>query len=314
VPRDRIEIAADDPLLLALADRVWLSGLPATRAAPWRHASLRITIETRAHPVPATVRLDLEEHWMLGPDWAEVRLADVLAVEMDTVNGRATGWVRDGFAAAHPGLAARLLLEVPSAVLLERRGYLAVHGGAVAGPGGAVVIRGAAGAGKSTLIAAACLAGLDVLGDESILVARDDPDELLAAIREISLEADTVALLDLGHAVVPAARGKARWDLNPAAATPRSCRRAATVVLGPRPGPARLDRLDAEAFRREFRLGAIREEQWGGMPALVADAWARAGSYRLSGTDDLPGAVRLLADLAGYRPPPSPRPSSRRRL
>ena len=52
-------------------------------------------------------------------------------------------------------------------------------------PGETLGLIGESGAGKSTLVAAAYRAGLDVLGDETVLVARDDPDDLLAAVRRL---------------------------------------------------------------------------------------------------------------------------------
>ena len=197
---------------------------------------------------------------------------------------------------------ARTLLEAPAAVLLARRGWRALHAGAVAGPKGAAVVRGGSGAGKSTLVAAAHAAGLDVLGDESLLVSRADPDDLASSVRELTLREDSAALLGLLSRTQPAFSGgeeKRRVDLfalsRPEA---RAARRASTLLLGPRvPGPARLVPLSASEFLEEFVRGEIPQEHLDGGAGAIARAWADAGGTRLDGASDLQGAVALLKTL-----------------
>jgi hypothetical protein len=182
-----------------------------------------------------------------------------------------------------------------------------VHAGAVAGPAGAVVIRGAPGAGKSTLVAAAHRAGLQVLGDETVLVARDYPNELLAAVRDLTLLPEAAQLLDLHSALTPATAGgeaKLRVDLF-SSSTPdaRRARRISTIVLGPRNGgPVRLEPLAPAAFLEEFGQGTIPQEAWSGTPKSIADYWASNGAYRLLGAADLRGAVALLSELVQAHP------------
>jgi hypothetical protein len=197
---------------------------------------------------------------------------------------------------------ARTLLEAPAAVLLARRGWRALHAGAVRGTKGAVVVRGDAGAGKSTLVAAAHLAGLEVLGDESLLVSRADPDELASSVRELTLCEDSAALLDLisrTEAAFSGGEAKRRVDLfafsRPEA---RAAHRVATLLLGPRaPGPARLVPLAPADFLEEFARGAIPQEAVDGGAETIARAWAEAGGLRLDGASDLQGAVALLKNL-----------------
>jgi len=151
-------------------------------------------------------------------------------------------------------------------------------------------------------VAAAHRAGLGVLGDESVLVARDDPDALLAAVLDVSLLPDAVRLLDLDDAVTGPGSGaepKRRLDLltssNPAV---RRARRVATVLLGSRTGgPARLEPLSPARFLEQFREGGIPQEVRFGTPDHVAQHWARHGAYSLSGATDLSGAVTLLSEL-----------------
>jgi hypothetical protein len=197
---------------------------------------------------------------------------------------------------------ARTLLEAPAAVLLARRGWRALHAGAVAGPKGAVVVRGGGGAGKSTLVAAAHLAGLEVLGDESLLVSRVDPDDLASSVRELTLLEDSAALLGLLSRTAAAFSGgeeKRRLDLFPSSRPEaRVARRVSTVLLGPRePGPARLVRLSPPGFLEEFARGAIPQEEVDGGADAIARAWAEAGGLRLDGASDLRGAVALLKIL-----------------
>jgi len=177
-----------------------------------------------------------------------------------------------------------------------------LHAGVVTGPAGAVVIRGSAGAGKSTLVAAAYRSGLGVLGDESVLAFRSDPDDLLAAVRDVTVLPDARRFLGLDDALTAPAGGtedKRRLDLfsssTPAA---RRARRVATVLLGSRDGgPARLEPLTPEAYLREFRRGESAQEQWSGTPEHIGEHWSRNGAYRLSGAADLAGAVALLTGL-----------------
>lgn len=264
-----------------------------------------IRLDLRVESPGDAVTGRLTESWTVHRDTVELKLGNQLGVTADVTSATITGWVSADLLRRDPGLIARLLLEVPVAALLQRRGYAAVHAAAIAGPRGAVVLRGAPGSGKSTLAAAAHLAGMDVLGDESVLVARDDPDDLLAAVRDPTLEPDTARLLGLADRLSPAterAGPKQRLDLFASAtATGRARRRVATVILGPRDdGPARLDAIDADTFASEFRNGGIREERWAAPAPHIKTAWSRTGAYRLSGATDLRGAIALLAALVGH--------------
>jgi hypothetical protein len=197
---------------------------------------------------------------------------------------------------------ARTLLEAPAAVLLARRGWRALHAGAVAGPRGAIVVRGGPGAGKSTLVAAAHSASLVVLGDESVLVSRADPDGLASSVRELTLRGDSATLLGLHSSTRAAFSGgeeKRRVDLF-ALSRPevRAARRTATLLLGPRvPGPARLVPLSPFEFLEEFAKGEIPQERIDGGTGVIARAWAEAGGMRLDGASDVRGAVALLKTL-----------------
>ena len=265
-----------------------------------------VTEEPRGHSTG-----DLSERWSVGAHDVEFSVAGRMSGRIECERARVAGRIASGLIDEHPELVARLMLETSAAVLLARRGYGVLHGGAVAAGGKAVVIRGAPGAGKSTLVGAAHHAGLEVLGDETVLVARDDSDELLAAVRDLTVLPDTPRLLGIDRPLAPAHAGgedKLRVDLfSSSSPDARMARRVATVLLGPRNGgPARLEPLDATTFLAEFRAGTIPQEDWSGTPGAIAVSWARRGAFRLSGTADLPGAVGLLSDLVGA---PYPAPS-----
>jgi len=303
LPRDAIWLRTGDPRIVALADRLWDRAQAGQRAVRRAGVPMDFAIEVPLGGDGVPAEELLAERWSIGTGDAELSVGDHLRARIDWVGARLDGRVSAGLVAQHPSLVARLLLETPAALLLARRGYGVVHAGAIAGPAGAVVVRGAAGAGKSTLVAAAHRSGLGVLGDESVLVARSDPDELLSAVRDVTLLPDATHLLGLEDAVTMARAGteaKLRLDLS-SSSTPavRRARRVATVLLGPRNGgAARLEPLAPTTFLEQFRHGEIPQERWSGTPAHIAANWSRSGAYQLSGAADLIGAVALLTDLA----------------
>jgi hypothetical protein len=307
-PGDHLRLETDEPRLLDLASRLWeerpdedlfegdmsfgVFGRRASDAAGSRDAS----------------SLERELGWTHGLEEFRCELPGLFEVRIDLAKARV-----EASASLHllrnprplsffPSLFTRYVLEAPAAVLLARRGWRALHAGAVTGPKGAVVVRGGSGAGKSTLVAAAHAAGLDVLGDESLLVSRADPDDLASSVRELTLREDSAALLGLLSRTEPAFSGgeeKRRVDLfafsRPEA---RTARRASTLLLGPRvPGPARLVPLSPSEFLEEFARGEIPQEHLDGGAGAIARAWADAGGTRLDGASDLQGAVALLKTL-----------------
>jgi hypothetical protein len=307
VPRDAIRLSTADERILGLADRLWeRAPVPASRESSLPSAlnfSIDVASAASAGGSPEPPRR--AERWTVGSNDIDLAIGDELHGRIDLGRRAMVARVSDDLVTSDPSLVARLLLETPVAVLLARRAYGVLHAGAVVGPAGALVIRGAAGAGKSTLIGAAYRAGLGVLGDETVLVARHDPDELLAAVRDLTLLPDATRLLGLEAAVTPATNGhepKHRVDLF-SGSTPaqRRGRRVATVLLGDwKGGPARLERLAPEEFLRRFDEGAIPQEQWSGTPPEIAASWASgSGAYRLTGAADLAGAIRLLGGLVG---------------
>lgn len=226
-------------------------------------------------------------------------MADLLEATFTPEPATVTGRVSEGVLAAAPALAARYLLEAPVTYLLAQRRYRVVHAAAAAFDGRAVVIRGAAGAGKSTLAGACLASGLDLLADESLLVSRADPDALLAAVRDLAFSPESARLTGLLNRAEPAFTGgeeKLRVDLF-AGSTPvrRRARRIATVLLGRREGPVNLTPIPPANVPAAFAEGAIPQEE--GLSRAVS-AWA-ASTYRLTGHQDLAGAVTCVSRLLG---------------
>jgi hypothetical protein len=297
-PNDLVRIHTNEPRLFLLADRLWARASSGDAGVPGEiHCTISVVASRAREPAVAS-----GENWTIGPEHISLDYAGALHVRTDFRPRRVTGHVTASLLATRPADVARLLLETPVAELLARRGYMVAHAGTVIGPAGAVVIRGRSGAGKSTLVAAAHQAGFGVLGDETVLVAREDCDELAATVRDLTVLPDMAGLLGIEAITEHAAVGdrpKRRIDLfstsTPAA---RRARRLTTVLLGDRDhAPAHLVPLTASQFAADFQAAEIAQERWAGDPDLLARAWGERGGYRLNGTSDLPGALRLLQQL-----------------
>ncbi len=293
--RDLVRLEVSGPIVLEMAAALW-----AEAPGGGAHADeLRLGIEV----TDGTVEGDPEEElrWEVSDDETRLR-APGIEMTVRPRERRASATVARSLLALRPALVTRLLLEAP-VTAMKMVGMQLLHAGAVVGPAGAAVVRGAAGAGKSTLVAACRAAGMGFLGDESLLVDRDDTDRLEATLRDLVLTPESARLLGLTAASVPTFSGgerKRRVPLaEPLALADRLARRAATVLLGPRePGPARLVPISGAEFLVTFAAGAIPQERmYGGDPGAVARAWDGRGTYLLTGALDLPGAVDRIRDL-----------------
>jgi hypothetical protein len=295
--RDVVRLETADLTVRSLAEGLWtgLSGeVPVSR-------TLRLSVRTLEEEVPG----DPEEtlRWELGAD--ETRLsAPGLSLRVFPRRRRASATVSRSLVRQRADLVSRLLLEAPVTAMKMAGRQQVLHAGAVVGPAGAVVLRGPSGSGKSTLVAACLRAGLGFLGDESLLVDRELPDELEATLRDLVLTPDSATILGLESCSSPCRSGNEvkRRVHRPEAARPadRLARRIAVVLLGPRdPGPAQLVPIEGREFAVAFAEGEIPQERmYGGSPERIARDWSGRGSLRLLGAADLCGAVDRLRDLA----------------
>ena len=330
-PGDHVRLETDEPRLFDLASRLWVPApadstgdaieINVTRRGPrpgdsGEYGDFLESAKSAVEAAPSLPRgaadpvFSFEERlrWEHEASEFHCEVPGVLDVRVDLAHARVSAAISPSLypsTKSSPSLRsflARTLLEAPAAVLLARRGWRALHAGAVTGPKGAIVVRGGSGAGKSTLVAAAHNAGLDVLGDESLLVSRADSDDLASSVRELTLREDSAALLGLLSRSEPAFSGgeeKRRVDLfSVSRAEARVARRVSTLLLGPRvPGPARLVPLSPSEFLEEFARGEIPQEHVNGGAGAIGRAWAGADGMRLDGASDLQGAVALLKTL-----------------
>ena len=196
-------LVSGDEAVHALAERLF-ARIPA--GAPRPKARVEIATVEGVEPIPAPPGVERRLEWGVEGDRVSLAAGAHAALAVDRSLSSARGRVTEALLAAEPALCARLLLETPAAQFATPT-HQVLHAGAVAGRSGAVVLRGAEGAGKSTLVAALHRWGLRVLADESLLVDRADPDLLFPAVRDLTLRRDSAVLLDLEGVARPAFSG-----------------------------------------------------------------------------------------------------------
>jgi len=102
-----------------------------------------------------------------------------------------------------PGVENLALLGAVMAVLLQNRGLLTLHGGAVQTPAGACVFLGDKGAGKSTLVSALTVAGHRLLADDIAAIRFENgaPSEVVPGYPQVKISPTAAALLNIENAV-----------------------------------------------------------------------------------------------------------------
>lgn len=119
------------------------------------------------------------------------------------------------FVAECSEIQAAVILESPVWRCLAWSGMVAIHAACIRLHGQTLVLRGQAGAGKSTLAAFALLSGAALLAEESVWFDPAGPEPCLrGAASFLHLEPDSLALLT---AALPASRAALRTALNQAA-------------------------------------------------------------------------------------------------
>lgn len=297
---DRFRICTNSVALLDLAASLWEkdSNCNVNSSEPFFRLQVRDTPTSRLTP-------ETDEEWHVHLPRVDLRLGDHLAAHLDFQTASVEGRVSARLLRDQPSLVARLLLEAPAAQFLSSRGWQVLHAAAIAGPKGAVVVRGGNGAGKSTLAAAAWQSGLILLGDESVLASKKDGSQISVTVHELVLRPDSAHLLGLHAQTIRTWNGseeKRRVPMTPPL-TPaqRQAEHLATVLLGDRNTGDRafLLPLEAEEFRKRFQEGRIPQEDWFGNTDELAGNWARKPAYLLEGHSDLSGAAQLIASLVG---------------
>ncbi|MAE70111.1 MAG: hypothetical protein CME06_06540 [Gemmatimonadetes bacterium] len=296
-PGDSFLLSAESSEIRALADRLWPPGPGSEVREP--RARFRVSVAKAASECST-----VGESWRVDPPHYLVSYGDRLETRIDTDAATVDAWVGPGLLRTDPYTASRLLLEAPAAILLATRAWQPLHAAAIVGTTGAVVVRGGNGAGKSTLAARAFRDGLQVFGDESILVHREAPHRIAVAVRELLIRPDAAQLVRPIGPIREVLSGDERklrlaMDRSPTPVA-RETPHKATLLLGDRDrsGGALLTPIGAEEFVLEFAKGEIPQERLAGCdPDRVARAWAAGPTFRLDGHRDLSGAIGALRGL-----------------
>lgn len=201
-----------------------------------------------------------------------------------------------------PERAAAQLLSAVEQAALRATPTLAVHGAALAGGAGAVVVPGASGAGKSTLAAAAVQAGLTLLSDEAACFV-EPLGTVIPHPRPVALSRVSRQLLDLADLDEPDEEIALAGQIFGTVAEPGSQHRCVGIVL-PEWGAGHEASL--EPVDRSVGLDALLSCRFGGAEATwsMEHAWdylsrlaADASCVRLRYDDPRSGAALLARSL-----------------
>jgi len=194
-------------------------------------------------------------------------------------------------------------LELALYVMLEWRGFLGVHAGALVRNGRSLLLRAPSGQGKSTLTYAGARRQFQILAEEVVWL--DIKRQLWwGAPWTVRLLPDAKRLFPELAAAEPALQLNGEWKLAidlervwPGSTTV-SVRPGGVVLLRRRPGgKSGLERLDFAEAKAEWRTGCAGLEHEAPHYDHHIEALLRAETYRLNLGDDIDVALELLASL-----------------
>ena len=220
---------------------------------------------------------------------------------LDRATGHAVRWLSNAHELPYGEHVSPLSLALRWWASVSARGAL-VHAGAVATEHGAVLLGGQSGAGKSTSTMACADRGLDVLGDDQVLVELGPHGPIAHPVYRLAkLTPDSIDLLPhLHHRVVAEGRyGKSLIDLSLSDIAPRPVRAICLVNQNPDQRThlapiSRADVLKAVGVSTMFQLTIAKHHTWEIVSALV-----RASDCHelvVNRPDDVPGVVTGLLD------------------
>ena len=224
----------------------------------------------------------------LGDESARLRLADGGDVVVERDPARATYTTPSGLSdqeLVHPYLA-------PAAALAARwRGLESLHAGAFVFDGGAWMVLGDKGIGKSFTLASLAQRGLTVAADDVVVVAES---RVFAGPRTIDLREDGARALGMGERL-PGARGRERWRVALDPTEPDFELRGWILVTWSADGEAIVKVPPADRLRRLARSRVITVEadrpdlllRLAGLPAFEYRRRAGAKSATADGLDRL---------------------------
>lgn len=250
------------------------------------------------------------EEPVLWFDRPHVRQASAEGSELvlDCAAGRASGTF-SAATLAHPAWFRWHYLDLALFFMLEQRGFVGIHGAAVARDGRALLLRAPCGQGKTVLTYAAARQGFQALAEDVVWLGPGDRRwwgapwafRLLPDARGLFPELD-------GYRPSVQINGEEKIEVDLEEVRPGS------TVVSARPGPvvslrrapgetSRLEPVAPDEARDEWLAGcASREREIAGYGAAVAPLLER-GVHRLRFGDDIDRAVELLAELAGGAAP-----------
>lgn len=243
-------------------------------------------------------------------DRPHVRQASAEGSELvaDCATGRA--WGRFSAATlAHPAFFRWHYLDLALFFMLEQRGFVGVHGAAVARDGRALLLRAPCGQGKTVLTYAAARRGFQALAEDVVWLGPGDR-RWWGAPWAFRLLPDARGLFPELGGLRPTVQinGEEKIEVDLEELRPGSTVVSASpgpvVMLHRAPGEAsRLEPVAPEEVPGEWLAGcASRESEIAGYDAAVAPLLGR-GVHRLRFGDDIDRAVELLAGLAGGAAP-----------
>ncbi len=212
----RLDVRASHQRLLAVAE----AAFGRFQVPPARSSPLRLTLLGRdSGPVASAADPEAPgSAWHRERDALYVAGYGTSAVVAHLATGEIVAFLRLENGEPGPAAARAVLVESPVWRIAAWRGLTNVHAATVVVGGRTLVLRGPAGAGKSTLAAAAALAGHTVLAEEATWYANGDAPCLRGAPWTIHLDADGFRRLALtsrtDHADAPSlATGKRPVDV-----------------------------------------------------------------------------------------------------
>lgn len=212
---------------LAVESRIAFQEATPLPAGQWRQEpDVRIwegALSLDPHARPETIYSIATKNWWYCKPGGGQYLFNCEAGQFEVRDGREIVFSR---AAGVPDEKVRVfLLGSSMGALLHQRGHVPIHGGAVAFSGGAMVITGLSGAGKSSAVSALVERGHSFLADDvSAVDLRDKAPWVLPAYPQRKLCGDACAALGVETAGLPviderrlkyALRGSERWHAEP---------------------------------------------------------------------------------------------------
>ena len=194
-------------------------------------------------------------------------------------------------------------LELALYVMLEWRGFLGVHAGALVRSGRSLLLRAPSGQGKSTLSYAAARRAFQVVAEEVVWIDTQR-QRWWGAPWTVRLLPDAKQLFPELAAIEPVLQPNGEWKLAidierlwPGSAT-TSASPGAVVLLRRCPGgSSRLQRLDFAQAKTAWLAGCSGLEHEAPHYDHYIDALLSAAAYQLDLGDDIDAALELLAGL-----------------